>query len=169
MRRSILVIIALILFAGFSSRVLAHDQYITTTFDNFIGQQYTHEDEDPFKGYLSVNVTNNTSRDWTDFHFEIIDVGWDVSNVDFIDTPGYEPNSTQGPLTWVIDNSVVGATLDLYFASDPVLVGESATFDVYTDNTIGQQFFGVLLYPTPEPATIALLGLGALVLLRKRK
>ena len=169
MRRSILVIIALILFAGFSSRVLAHDGYITTTFDDFTGQQYTHEDEDPFKGTLYVNVTNNTSKDWTDFHFEIVNVGWDVSQVDFIVTSPYEPTSSQSPLTWSVDNVVVGSTLDLFFASDPVLAGNSASFTVYTDNTATQNFFGVLLYPTPEPATVALLGLGALVLLRKRK
>lgn len=169
MKRSILFVITLMLFTSFTSRALADDAFITTTFDDFIGQQYDHEDEDPFKGYLYVNVTNNTSEAWTDFHFQIINIGFDVSNVDFIVTPPYEPTSSQSPLTWSVDNVVVGATLDLYFCSDPVLVGDSASFTVYTDNTVGKKRFGVLIYPTPEPATIGLLGLGALALLRKRK
>jgi hypothetical protein len=159
------------LFVGFTSRVLADDAYITTTFDDFIGQQYTHQDLDPFKGYLNVNVMNNTSQAWGDFHFGIMNVGWDVSLVDFIVTPPYQPTSSQSPLTWSVDNVVVGATLDLYFYGDPVLPGESASFTVYTDNTATQNWFGVLIYPTPvpEPATVGLLGLGALALLRKRK
>lgn len=69
MRRTILFIIALIMFAGFTSRTLADDAYITTTFNDFTAQQYTHEDKDPFKGYLNVNVTNNMSQAWGDFHF----------------------------------------------------------------------------------------------------
>lgn len=171
MKRSILFVIFLILLVGFTSRVLADPQDIITTFDDFTGQQYTHEDEDPFKGYINVNVTNNTGMDWGDFHFEIVDVGWDVSLVDFIVTSPYEPTSSQSPLSWIVDNEAVGATLDLEFYCDPVLAGESAWFSVYTDNTVTKNFFGILIYPTvvPEPATIGLLGLGALALLRKRK
>jgi hypothetical protein len=171
MRKAVLFIIALILFAGFTSRTLADDVYITTTFDDFSPKQYTHDDNEPFKGYLNLNVTNNTGMDWGDFHFQIMDVGWDVSQVDFIVSSPYQPTSSQSPLTWNVDNAAVGATLDLYFYSDPVLAGQSAWFTIYTDNTATQNWFGMMIYPTPvpEPATIGLLGLGALALLRKRK
>ena len=53
------------------------------TFSDYTPQAGTHADADPFKGWFDVTVTNNMSEPWGDFHFEIMDVGWDVSNVGF--------------------------------------------------------------------------------------
>ena len=133
---------------------------------------YNHVDADPWKGYLFVYVKNTGAEPWGDFHFEVYDyasVG--VENVDFVVGTPYEPTSTQTGLSWVVNNTVVGATLDLYFYSDPVLPGESANFIVYTDNTTDMVNFAVIIAPSevPEPATIAVLAIGGLLLAIRRK
>ena len=141
-----------------------------------VAQQFEHEDADAWKGWAAVSVKNTGTEAWGDFHFQIFQVTAEtVENVHFtIDTP-YEPTSSQtldaidGIL---VDNVVVGATLDLYFYGDPILPGETATFTAYTDNTTDNvSFFGMAMYPTPvpEPATMALFGFGALALFKRKK
>ena len=147
--------------------VWADDVSITTSFDDVGGgdnaQQTGHDDKDPFKGWLNLTVQNTGTEAWGDFHFEIYQVPGQgsVANVDFIVSDEYEPTSSQSPLTWSVDNNVVGAKLDLYFYSDPVLSGETANFKIYTDNTVDKVFFGVLYYPTPVPVPSAMVLLGS--------
>lgn len=138
--------------------------------------EWPHEDSAPFKGLANVTVTNTGTLPWGDFHFGFYDPigGQDISNLAFRDASlgGVDPTSSQSPLSWSIDNVVVGATMDLYFYDDPVGVGQAVTFSVYTDNTANMlPWFGLAMYPTPvpEPATICLLGLGAISLLRKKR
>jgi hypothetical protein len=135
-------------------------------------QQFEHQDEDPFKGWAFVYVKNTSQTAWGDFHFEIYDYDdADISNVHFIVDSPYQPVSSQTGLSWLVNNDVVGATLDLYFYSDPVLPNEIATFQVYTDNTTDEVNFGLQIHPTevPEPASLLLFGLGGFALFRKRK
>ena len=141
-------------------------------FSDFTGQQFEHPDADPFKGWAFVYVKNTSQVAWGDFHFEIYQYDTsDISNVDFIVDSPFEPVSTQSLSNVIVDNDVVGATLDLEFYNDPVYPGEVATFQLYTDNTTDQGNFGLLIYPSivPEPATIVLLSLGGAALLRKRR
>ena len=137
--------------------------------------EVAHEDADPFKGNATLTVTNTGTEPWGDFHFGFYDYlgGQDISNLGFLDLSlgGFDPTSTQSPLTWSIDNVTVGATIDLYFYSDPVLAGETATFTVYTANPDQLSWFGLQAYPTPvpEPATAVLLCAGSLALIRRKK
>lgn len=89
-------------------------------------QNLQHENEQfPWKGTAFFYVKNTGTKAWTDFHFRITSWGDDVSTVDFKDASmgGVDPISTQSPLSWTINNAVVGAQMNLYFASDPVLPG----------------------------------------------
>lgn len=152
--------------------VLADDGSETTSFTGVgpgVTQQVDHVDADPWKGYFTVTATNYSDGNWYDFHFGIKDIGWDPSNVDIIVASPYEPTSSQSGLTWSVDNSDPEATIDLYFYSDPVLQNETATFTIYTDNTVSKKNFGVCFWPTiPEPGTMSLLALAGLALLRRR-
>ncbi|MBU0637297.1 MAG: PEP-CTERM sorting domain-containing protein [Planctomycetes bacterium] len=133
----------------------------------------SHQDADPFKGWLNVTATNTGSEDWGDFHFGIYDPigGQDISNVHFLDSSmgGFDPTSSQAPLTWTIDNVTVGATIDLFYFSDPVAPGETATFNVWTDNPDHLSFFGVSFYPTPVPEPTSLALMAALGLFIRRR
>ena len=169
----LLAVISLMLWSV--SAAVAHDMDVTTSFDDdWTAQEFGHNDEDPWKGWANITVSNTGTESWGDFHFEIVGTG--IENVDFLvaspNEPTYDKGSGSLPLTWSVNNSVVGATLDLYFYSNPVAPSETATFTVYTDNTVDQNsFFGLMLYPTPvpEPTALAMLAMGGLMLLRRSK
>jgi hypothetical protein len=104
---------------------------------------------------FTATVRNTGTAPWGDFHFGIFDPmgGQNIANVDFLDASmgGQDPTSSQSGLAWVINDVVVGATIDLYFCTDPVPPGETAVFSVFFVNPDQITFPGVLFYPTPVP------------------
>lgn len=135
-------------------------------------QNYFHTDATPYKGYAYFKVKNSGTADWTDFHFEIFDAfGYDSTSVSIYSSGvGYDPDMSQtGTIT--VNNPTGGhAYIDFYFPSNPVPSGQKAWFEFYTDNTSQQvPYFGTAAWPTPEPATLALMAAGGLAVLIKRR
>jgi len=156
---------------------------------NYQSNAFVHNDQSPFKGVATIEVTNTGTQSWGDFHFQIFSLygtlngaGWsNPANVFFNISGSYYPtysNSVGGP-TIPLGSVVVtpgtastGAMLDLYFNSNPVAPGQTAVFTVYTDNTTDQGLFGLIMYPSavPIPGALWLLGAGlaAIAVMRKR-
>jgi len=123
-------------------------------------QSSEHADAAPFKGWVLLTVTNTGTEAWGDFHFELFQVTDPIDNVFFDVSSPNEPTSSQA-ITWSLSGD--GHSLDLFFYDDPVLPNDTATFNVYTDNTTDMvSYFGTLYYPTPipEPGTFCLLAAG---------
>ena len=167
----------------FVAPALADDAYIGSVenpieLGGWASQGFNHADLTPFKGTAYVFVKNTSLNAWGDFHFKVFSYDMsDVSAVDFRDASmgGMNPISTQTGTTWTINNTVVGAEMNLYFYSDPVLPGEFAAFQVWTDNTTTMGNFGLMIWPSPvpEPTSVlalssGLLGLAGLAWRRRR-
>ncbi len=162
---------ALMLVGGLVLPAMAHDGSTVASQDGWLSQTIIHEDADPFKGLFTLTVTNSSqSNYWGDFHFAINGADENAALVVFEAPP---ISSSQTPFTYNIGTNGMGmSTLDLYFYGDPVGPGETATFTVYTDNTAAQNaWFGICFWPTPipEPTSLLLVGLGSLLVARRRR
>jgi hypothetical protein len=126
----------------------------------------------PTNGWVTIDVTNNTSFAWGDFHAEIIECTWAgcgaVDNVDFVDgvvDTMTSPDSDRSSFTYSIDNVSVGATLDYFYYSDPIGIGETGQFKFKLTNDDGV-LYTLAVTPTilPEPISSTLFLVGAATL-----
>ncbi len=123
--------------------------------------------------WIVESIDNETSYTWTDYH---ISIGMDkpFSIVGVVAPPDWTwnitppadgrqlPNQLPGTLGWV-------GMVD-YFAGTTIAPGQSGQFGIVVSFS-GTVQFCTAQNPTyvPEPATLAMLGLGSLLLLRKRR
>ncbi len=157
-----------ILILGVAVPAQADIEYIDLTFTDLNQQIVENYDNDPWKGYISLTVTNNSGVAWGDFHFSLFDFGGYSSQVTFVDgtcswaKTGTDCNPTKTPGSLDSWNKST-KNMDLYYYSNPVYSGETVTFEVYTDNTANQQPFGVGFTPSvvPEPVSSTLFIIGA--------
>lgn len=107
---------------------------------------------------------------WTDWHEDILDPGWSwvpvfinvnggpASNLQIFNTPG--TTTTGGSISYVFDPVFPGSTVEIL---------KRLVFNAGVPGTVHIGSVRVAEYPTPEPASLACLALGGLMLMRKRK
>lgn len=104
--------------------------------------------------HITKTVLNDSSLDWTGYQIDVS--GANVS---------YVAHSAACDAFTAISESGNHLT----FSGATVAIGHSVTFDF--DVTLGTGTFGLDIHqtPVPEPATLSLLGLGLMGLLRRRR
>ncbi len=127
---------------------------------------------DPASGFGSGNITmietvlNVGTEPWYDWHEQVIPdaVGAAWSGVNSVLINGL-------PITF--NQMITGSSLTIDGFSQPVLPGDVLVIEkeLYTTANLvgpGKKLVDVLEYPTPEPGSASLMGVGALLLCKRR-
>ena len=139
---------------------------------HLLGDFTTDTELDPAVGIIE-DISNDTAFDWTDYH---ITIGM-TKTFTFLNSGLMMPDGWTAqiiaPVAGILPNSnnvsgYVGTVNYYQSAGDPVAIGDDGLFGFKVSFT-GSTSFTTQQIPTPEPATIGLLGLGAMALLRRRK
>jgi len=138
-----------------------------------VGDFNTNTELDPTV-WIAETVDNNTTFAWTDYHITIgMTKSFSIStsviapdNWTFIIT---QPSVLGGGQT--LPNGGTGwlGTIDYYVgAGSPIGIGQSGDFG-FKVSFVGSVAFCTEQIPTPEPTTLALLSIGALAFMRRRR
>jgi len=130
----------------------------------------TDTEEDPTV-WIIESIKNETDFDWTDYHidigmtkdFQIIGVIAPADWTWVITAPAPDlplPSHTNPGTGWV-------GSVDMY-AGTPVDIGSTGNFGLVV-SFVGDVAFCTEQVPTPEPATLGLLAIGGLAMLRRRR
>jgi hypothetical protein len=129
---------------------------------HILGNIITDTEEDP-RLTLIHEIDNETGYAWTDYHVEVtMSKAFSIDNVT-VANAGWT-SVTTGPIQ--VGSDWIGK-ID-YYAGDAVAPLGTLDF-AYRMTFTGSANFAEQLTPTPEPATLSLLILGGLALVRRRR
>ena len=118
--------------------------------------------EDP-RPEIVKDVDNDTNFAWTDYHIKV--TRNQPFTIDTAGTPGSDWTNTIIPVS--LQGSDYVGEID-YFAGTPIPVGGSGHFQFKVSFSNDAHFI-IQQVPTPEPASLSLLAVGGLMLLRRKR